>query len=140
MNYLSFLTDIIGFLTGATVGGNTLNWYSEICLEDEIELKTGTTYPAIFVVPIPFDITDDMMAKYGCKIYLVDNITRAPNYNLNRINIYNKMINYAMAFIQQLPDNYINDFPLTINPIVRWDANVDGIYFDFTLNYAVPCL
>lgn len=140
MEYINFLNLIKNTIINTLVNGTQLAWYSEICLEDEIELKTGTTYPAIFIVPIPFDIIDDMMVKYSCKVYLVDNVTRAPNYNMKRFNVYNKMVNYAMAFLQRLPDENINDYPVTINPVVKWDANIDGIYFELTVNSNIGCL
>lgn len=140
MTYTEFLTVITDTIRTTTVNGNTLPWYVEISLSDEMELKTGTTYPACFINPIPFDITDDMMVKYGCRIYLLDNVTRSPNYNMNRFNVYNKMVNYSSAFLQQLPDVYINDYPITITPTVLFDANCDGIYFDFVLNNSVECL
>ena len=146
MNYLTFLETIRDTITGTTTGGTALSWYNEICLEDEIELRTGTTYPAFFLVPIPFDLVDNHMARYACKIYMVDEVTRAPNYKetgasaTKRIIVYNRMINYAQAFLQQLADEYINDYPITINPIVKWDANVDGIYFELVLTNAVVCL
>lgn len=140
MQYIDFLQNVASYIKNTTVSGVAQSWFVDIVLEDEIELKTGTTYPAVFIVPIPFDMSEDMMAKYSCKIYMVDSVTRAPNYNLNRINTYNRMISYCQAFLQQLPDEYINDFPITINPIVKWDANVDGIYFDFILNNAISCI
>jgi hypothetical protein len=140
MTYLQFLQDLQTDLKATTLSGATLNWYSEICLEDEIELKTGTTYPAIFIVPIPFDIVDDNRALYGAKVYMVDNVTRAPNYNLARILTFNKMISYAQAYVQQLDDYTFANLPITINPIVKWDANIDGIYFDWIINSNVECL
>lgn len=141
MTYKQFLQDLQTDILAATLSGVTLSWYSEICLEDEIELKTeATTYPAIFIVPIPFDIIDDNRATYSAKVYMVDNVGRAPNYGLKRIDIFNKMISYAQAYVQQLDDYTFLQFPLTINPIVKWDANIDGIYFEITFNSNVECL
>ena len=122
MKYLQFLQDIQTDLSAVTVSGATLNWYSEICLEDEIELKTGTTYPAIFIVPIPFDIIDDNRTHYSAKVYMVDNVTRAPNYNLARIITFDKMVTYAQAYLQQLDDYTFAQYPVTINPIVNNNA------------------
>lgn len=140
MKYLQFLQDIQTDIKATTVSGVTLNWYSEICLEDEIELKTGTTYPAIFLVPIPFDIIEDNRTGYSVKVYMVDNVTRSPNYNLARIIIYDKMVTYCQAYFQQADEYTFVNFPITINPIVKWDANVDGIYFELTVNSNVECL
>lgn len=152
MRYLDFLRELETGLKDTKVDGQTLDWWSEICLEDEIELKTGTTFPAIFIVPIPFDIIEDMRALYTAKVYLVDNITRAPNYKpgsgivgsgdyiTNRISIYNKMVTYAQAFLQQSGVEIFPEYPITIEPIVRWDNNVDGIYFNYTINTNVECL
>lgn len=146
MTYLSFLTTIQSLITTSSWGGTYPAWYSEICLEDEIESKTGTTYPAIFIVPVPFDLIDDMMAKYSCKIYMVDSVGRAPNAptpiigTTQRLVIYNRMVSFAQAFFQQLPDQYINDYPVTINPIIKWDSATDGIYFELTLNGSISCL
>lgn len=145
MTYLEFLTNVETYVKQSMLNGVPLNWYSEICLEDEIELKTGTTYPAVFIVPIPFDVVDPYRINYSCKIYMVDGVTRAPNVKnisgyTQRILTFNRMVSYAQAFLQQLPGEYINEYPVTINPIVKWDANIDGIYFDFTLATNTGCL
>lgn len=140
MTYLQFLEDTRTDLMATTVSGVTLNWYNEICLEKEIELKTGTTYPAIFIVPIPFDIVDGNRSLYSAKIYMVDNVTRAPNVNLNRIKVYDKMVRYVQAYFQQMDEYTFEVFPITINPIVKWDANIDGIYFIYKINSNVECL
>lgn len=141
MTYRVFLENLRLYLLDTKVAGDTLFWYSDICLEDEIELSTGVTYPAFFIVPVPFDILDSNTMKYTAKIYMVDNVGRSPRLNGSRLYVYNLMVAYAQAFLQTgIPENYIPVYPITISPIVKWDANVDGIYFEISLNVFLGCL
>lgn len=132
MTYKDFLESIEHNLKIST------GFYTEICLDDEIELRTGTTYPAAFIIPVPFEVYSPNSVQYACKIYLVGNVTRDPK--LHRISTYSDMVNSAMSFIQQLPDDHINKYPITINPIIKWDSNVDGVYFELIVNSRFDCV
>jgi len=70
MTYIQFINYVFNWLSGTTVSGQTYVKYIEKCLEDEIELKPQTNYPAAFICPIPISLVSDNMAEYGCRIYV----------------------------------------------------------------------
>lgn len=135
MKYIEFINYVVTWLSGTTVSGSTYLSYVEKVLEDEIELNTLTRWPAAFVCPIPITYTDHMMVQYGCRIF----IATGPITKENRFTHFSDTMTFVSAFLQQIPDEFINYYPFDVNPILLWDANVDGIVFELKLTNSVIC-
>ncbi len=142
MTYFDFLSAVKNTLTGITFSGKTQIMYSEINLEDFLELnpktfpnQTGTT---AFVCPIPFTIDGELTATYAAKIYIVGLIKEDAS---DRFVVMSRCTDIAQAFMQQLPDN-LNGilYPVNVTPIILWDAQADGIYLEINYKTSVKCL
>ena len=146
MTYQEFIQDVKNWL--ASTSGLT---YIKECLEDEIELPINETginqFPAAFITPIPFTINDYNNNTYSCRIYLAGDVGLSPVMNptattiSKRFQTYSSLINIFQKFIQLIPDEFNGlQFPITATPILLWDANIDGIYWDINMITSINCL
>ena len=133
MQYSTYVAQIIGIITGTThtFTGFTFKYW-EFCLEDEIELSNvdaGFQYPAMFITPQPYQFISETGVKYVIRIYLAQTIDK--NDRRKRIQAFNDMNNAANWLVEWIPD-WMNGvtYPIQIVPVLLWDANVDGLYFD----------
>ena len=146
MTYIEFIQYIKTWL------GDTgdLAYIKEI-LEDEIELPINESginqFPAAFVTPLPFTIDGNNRATYSCRIYLAGDVGLSPiikpglQTSSQRFLTYTSLIDIFHKFVQGIPDEFNGMlYPITCNPVLLWDSNVDGIYFDINFMSGVDCL
>jgi len=144
MTYKAILEYLKAWIEASTLNG--VKPWIEVLLEMEIELNPRTSFPAVFICPIPFEMSAYNQNKYAFRIYVVDDTTPSPNYVgltgttlTNRINVFNDVIVYAESFIRALPDDIFEDYPITFTPIVLWDNTCDGVYFDINVKSNIAC-
>jgi hypothetical protein len=136
MNYLDFVNIIETLLSGTTISGSTYLKYIEKCLEDEIEVKPSTIYPACFICPIPFSFLTEFQVSYGVRIYIAEGITD----RTKRFDLFSNSIRFLTSFIQNLPSNFYGiRFGIEIKPILLFDSSVDGITFDLNIVENTDC-
>lgn len=145
MTYLEFVSNVKLWLSGTT----DILYIKEL-LEDEIELPINESginqFPAAFLTPIPITIDENNMATYGIRVCLAGDVGLSPIMNpplqtmSKRYITYSSLVTIFHKFIQQIPNNFNGiQFPITGNPIVLWDSQVDGLYFDVNFKTGVEC-
>jgi hypothetical protein len=146
MTYSAFITFVHTSLTNTLVNGFTKNLYIKHCLTDEIELETlNQVYDfLIYVTPMPTEFLNENSVKYNVQIYIVSGVGLSPMVVPNsgtiissRFSTYSNIQNFFEAFVQQIT---MAEFPITGTPILLWDNNVDGYYFDFSIITGVDCI
>lgn len=144
MTYYTILQTLKNWVEASSINGR--NVYCEVCLEDEIELNPKTTYPCVFICPIPFEMASTTLNKYSFRVYVATSTTVAPDYPSisgstlsNRITTFNTVIVYAENMVKALPDDWLEVYPLTITPVLLWDNTYDGIYFDLVIHNFIDC-
>lgn len=144
MNYKSFIQAIeragSGLTYAASTGTTILKWI-EFCLTDEPELDANTTYPAMFITPISTTIPkSDMATPYNFKarVYILDFIGLDKSL---RLDAFSKCQDIMMLLIQYLEynSNWAFQYPLDFNPILYYDANVDGGYMEISVLNEYTC-
>lgn len=137
LTYLQFLETVKTWFNTTTLSGITVCQFSQISLEDEIELNPDSKYPGLFVTPMPFSLKNEGISMYSCRVYLV-NIIDLDKYN--RITQINYMNEWLQKTIQEVPDNFNGiQWPIQVTPLVMWDLNGDGLSFDITITNQNPC-
>lgn len=143
MNYSDFITYVTTALSGTTVGGSTKSLYIKHCLQDEIELETlSQRYDFyIYLTPMPTTILNENQVQYQIQVYVTTGVGLAPMVGSGPISDrfvgYTNVLNFFQAFIQQIDQC---DFPIVGTPILLWDNNVDGFYFDLTITTSNECV
>jgi hypothetical protein len=145
MTYNTFIENIKTWLSGTT----DLVWVKDQ-LEDEIELPINESgihcFPAAFIVPLPFTIDAQNRVTFSCRVYLADEVGRSPvlvysGTTSKRTYVYSELIDIFLKFIQHIPDSVNGiQYPITVTPILLWDSNVDGLYFDINLITTTDCV
>jgi hypothetical protein len=144
MNYKKFIETIISVATGITYSGTTgttiVKW-CEFCLTDEPELNPNTTYPAIFITPIPITFADNPMddqVYFKARLYVLDNI--AVDKSL-RLTAYSKCLDIIMLIFEGLEDaGFIFKDAMDWTPVLLYDGNVDGGFIDITILDVYDCI
>lgn len=137
LTYLQFLETVKTWFSGTTLSGITVCNFSQICLEDQIELDPDSRYPGLFIVPLPYSLKSEEISVYSCRIYLV-NIIDVDRYN--RMEQLSYMNEWLQKAIQEIPDEFNGlQFPIQVTPLVMWDLNGDGISIDITVTNQNPC-
>jgi hypothetical protein len=137
LTYNQFLQTVRGWWTSIILSGSTVCKWSQICLEDEIELNTDDRWPAMFITPQPWSQKDEDLASYTCRIYLVNKILPDRTDRFVQISYLNE---WVQAALQDIPDEFNGlQWPIQVIPIVLWDLQGDGIYIDITVTNQNPC-
>ena len=143
MTYNTLLANLKLWIEASAINGSY--FWCEVLLEDEIELNPKTTFPASFICPVPFEMTSSSITKYIIRVYLVNNTSTSPNWSptggtlTNRFCVLSELTTYAEALVKALPYDWFESYPITFTPVVLWDANVDGIYFDLEISAGIIC-
>ena len=146
MTYLEFITYVKTWLLET----KDLVYVKEL-LEDEIELPINelgiNRFPSAFLTPLPISVDGENMVTYSIRIYLAGDVGLSPVMNPPLFSIskryltFNQLITIFQKFIQQIPNDFNGiQYPITGNPILLWDSNVDGLYFDINFRTGVECL
>jgi len=144
MTYNEFLNTISSGLSYLTLTGLTDVIYINYTLEDLIELDVNT-YPgtsgvgkSVFLCPIPMTIDSDDIITYGVRVYIAQQINEDSS---DRFSAISSCIELVKMLIQWLPDNLRGlTFPVTITPVLLFDATVEGLYFEFNFSENISCL
>jgi len=146
MTYEDFIQYVKNWLSGTT----QLVYIKE-CLQDEVELPINEAgiqqFPAAFITPLPFTIDDPNRNTYACRIYIAGDVGLSPIINpagttmSKRFKTYSMLISIFQKFIQTIPDDFNGiQYPIVATPVMLWDSNNDGLYFDITYVAGVDCL
>lgn len=145
-NFITDLTTYIGMIvyTGLTNDRFGMSVVSpsfyfktvETCLDDEIEVNTGTTYPAVFIYPIPMTLTSNTI-NYSVRLYFVKQLLNNDKYQ--RVELFSELIESYKCLLQHLPDNMIPLYDQTITPFLKFDSMVDGFFVDLSISSSILC-
>lgn len=137
LSYIGFLNKVKDWVSAVQLTGVTVSQWTQICLEDEIELNPSSRYPGCFITPLPFYQNSEFLAQYNCRVYMVSKIELDRS---DRFTILSQMVSWAQACLQNIPDEFNGIiWPIQIIPVVFFDLNGDGIYFDISLTNQIDC-
>jgi hypothetical protein len=144
VTYKNFLDTIYSGLTYLTTTGLTDVIYIKYELEDMMELDPQS-YPgstqsgkSVWITPIPMSIDSETTITYATRIYVAQQIKED---STDRFDAFSSCVQLVKMLVQWLPDN-INGliYPVSVTPVLLFDATVDGLYFDLSIKFGLECL
>lgn len=144
MTYLNYLNTIYSGLTYLTLTGLTDVIYIKYELADLMELDPQS-YPgstqsgkSVWITPIPMSIDSDNLITYNARIYVAQQISESMS---DRFTAFSSCIQLVKMLVEYLNTIFSGiTYPINITPVLLFDAQVDGLFFDISLRSNIECL